>query len=110
MKPQFPTQLKVVNSDGTAISSGGTSSSLTVVGDSAASIELINANVNRKEVEFYNTSTAILYLLKDNGVASTTNFTVKLSEGDYYSTDAKTSFYGLWASDAGGSVYITETI
>lgn len=83
---------------------------VTTVADTTTSTTLISANTSRREVEFFNTSTAILYLLKGTGTASATNFTVQLNQGDYYSTDITSAFQGVWASDAGGSVLITESI
>ena len=83
---------------------------VTTVGDTVTSTQLIAANTSRKEVEFYNGSTAILYLLKGTGTASATNYTVQLNQGDYYSSDVTSAFQGVWASDAGGSVLITEAV
>lgn len=82
---------------------------VTVVGDTTSSTSLIAANTSRKEVEFYNNSAAILYLLKGTGTASTANYTVQLNQGDYYSSNITSAFQGIWASDAGGSVLITES-
>jgi len=79
------------------------------VSDSAASVQLIAANANRKGTEFYNTSSAILYLLKGAGTASATNFTVALNRDDYYESDFTGAFQGVWESDAGGLVLITES-
>ena len=87
----------------------GSSAAVTSVGDTTASTTLKAANSSRKEIEFYNTSTAILYLLKGTGTASSTNFTVQLSQSDYYSSKSKAAFQGVWASDAGGLVLVTES-
>lgn len=85
------------------------SSTVTTVGDTVTSTELKIANESRKEIEFYNNSSAILYLLKGSGTASATNFTVSLGQDDYYKSVATCAFQGVWASDAGGSVLITES-
>lgn len=105
LKPQFPiSQLNTIAENTT----GPSVAQVTTVGDTTTSKVLIDPNPDRKEVEFLNGSSAILYLLKGGGVASSTNYTVYLNEGDYYSSDSKAMFTGVWASDAGGSVQITE--
>jgi hypothetical protein len=83
---------------------------VTTVGDTVTSTTLIAANTSRKEVEFFNGSSAILYLLKGTGTASSTNYTAQLSQGDYYSSNITSAFTGVWASDAAGSVLITESV
>lgn len=87
----------------------GTTAATSSVGDTITSTQLIAANAARKEVEFYNNSSAILYLLKGTGTASSANYTVQLNQGDYYTTDITSALTGVWASDAGGSVLITES-
>ncbi len=101
----------VLNPDGTSIGVGNQPSTPTVttVGDTVTSTQLIASNTSRKEVEFYNGSTAILYLLKGTGTASATNYTVQLNQGDYYNSDVTSAFQGVWASDAAGNVLITST-
>lgn len=84
-------------------------SAVTSVGDSITSATLIAANTSRKEVEFINKSSATLYLLKGAGTASSTNHTVALETNDYYSSDSTVAFVGVWSSDAGGTVLITES-
>lgn len=111
LKP-LPGILKVTNTDGSAISGVSTSpnsANVTSVGDTTSATTLILANSQRKELEFYNTSTAKLYLLKGSGTPSSTNHTVSLSQEDYYNTSSKSDFQGIWASDAGGTVLITES-
>lgn len=108
------TRLKVQGPGGSSSSgstvtiSGPTSAAVTSVGDTITSTQLIASNPNRKEVEFLNTSSAILYIKKGGGTASATSYTVYLNQGDYYSTDSKVDFSGVWSSDAGGLVLITE--
>ena len=82
---------------------------VTTVGDTITSTQLIASNTSRKEVEFYNGSSAILYLLKGTGTASATNYTVQLNQGDYYSSDVTSAFQGVWSADSGGGVLVTES-
>lgn len=82
---------------------------VTLIGDTITSAQLIAANSARKEIEFYNISSATLYLLKGAGTASSTNCTVQISVGDYYSSNYTGEFNGVWSSDAGGTVSITES-
>lgn len=95
-------------------SSGGTTPpatpTVTSVGDTTTSTQLLASNTSRKEAEFYNTSSAILYILKGSGTASSTNFTIALNQGDYYTTNITSAFQGVWASDAGGIVAVTESV
>lgn len=89
--------------------SSSTTAAVTTVGDTITSTTLIAANTNREEVEFYNNSPAILYLLKGTGTASASNYTVQLAQGDYYSSNITSAFVGVWSADSGGSVLITES-
>ena len=86
-----------------------TTPTVTTVGDTTTSTQLIASNTSRKEVEFYNGSTAILYLLKGTGTASATNYTVQLNQGDYYNSDVTSAFQGVWSADSGGSALITSS-
>lgn len=106
MKPQMGS-IKVSNLS--EVNLGPSSAQTTSVGDSTTSGVLIDANPNRKEVEFYNTSTAILYLLKGGGVASSTHCTVAIQSTGWYRTSYRGQITGVWASDAGGTVQITES-
>ncbi len=104
--------IAIVNPDGSSISDGANPSTPTVttVGDSVTSAQLIASNTSRKEVEFYNNSSATLYLLKGSGTASSTNHTVALSQGDYYTSNITSAFQGVWSADSGGSVLITSSV
>lgn len=82
----------------------------TSISDTITSTQLLAANTARKEAEFYNGSSAILYLLKGSGTASATNYTAQLNQGDYYTTNITSAIQGVWASAAGGKVYITESV
>lgn len=81
----------------------------TSVNDTTSATTLIAANSNRLEVEFLNTSSSILYLLKGTGTPSATNHTVALNQGDYYSSTIKSAFKGVWSADSTGAVLITES-
>lgn len=85
------------------------SSTVITIDDTTTSTTLIATNSTRKEIEITNTSSAILYLLKGAGTASATNFTARLEQYGYYSTDYTGQLTGVWASDAGGSALITES-
>ena len=82
---------------------------VTTVGDATSSTQLLASNANRIEAEFINNSSAVLYILKGSGTASSSNYTVSLNQGDYYITNYTGQINGIWASDAGGSVLITES-
>lgn len=99
----------LVNVTGTTNPTPPSTPVVTAVGDSITSGTLVAANTSRKEVEFYNGSSAILYLLKGTGTASASNYTVQLNQGDYYGSDITSAFVGIWASATGGKVYITES-
>lgn len=80
------------------------------VGDSASSVTLLAANVDRIGASFYNESTAILYL-KCGPTASATSYTVQIGSGGFFALDPGDYtgvIDGIWASDAGGNVQITE--
>lgn len=83
--------------------------STTSVANTITSTTLLSSNASRLEAEFYNASTAILYLLKGSGTASSSNYTVQMNQGDYYVTDYTGQINGVWASAPGGSVFITES-
>jgi hypothetical protein len=89
----------------------GHPSSVTVtsVDDTASSTQLVAANNSRQEIEFVNNSTSILYLLKGSGTATATNYSVLLEQGDYYSTDFKGAFQGVWSVNSSGTILITES-
>lgn len=87
-------------------------SNVTSVGDSATSVTLLAAQASRKGATFYNDSTAILYI-KCGATASTSSYTTQLAaSGGYWELPA---LYvgvvdGIWASDAGGNVRVTEFV
>lgn len=81
----------------------------TNVNDTASSTTLLAANTARKGATIWNDSTAILYL-KLGATASTTSFTVKLNQDDYYEVPFGYTgiIDGIWASDASGAARIVE--
>lgn len=87
---------------------------ITSVGDEVASTTVLAANANRKGATFYNDSTATLYLALANATASTTTYTVQIPNNGYYELPVCDGgvytgiVVGIWASDAGGSVRVTE--
>lgn len=86
------------------------SPSVTSVNDTATSTTLISANADRLEVEVVNTSSAALFILKGSGTASSSNFTARLEQYDYYTTDYTGQINGVWASDPNdGAAIITES-
>jgi len=88
--------------------SGATACSITSVGDSATSVELLAANDARKWARIVNESTAVLYVACTEA-ASATNYTAALTYGQGVNIDAFTGpINGLWASDAGGNARVSE--
>lgn len=92
-----------------------TTGAITSVGDAAASTTILAANTARKGAAFYNLSTAILYLNLAGGTATTTTgFTVALAASSGYFELPQPVYTGLvtgiWASDAGGTVNVTEWV
>lgn len=84
--------------------------SVTSVGDSAGSVQLLAANADRTGFKIFNDSTAILYI-KYGATASTSSFTVRLTPYGLHESDLpvyRGLIHGIWASDAGGNARITE--
>lgn len=86
---------------------------VTNVGDETSSTSILAANPSRKGAFFYNASTAILYLLLSGGTAANAagGYSVALagSGGTFTLPIGYTgAITGIWASDAGGFVNITE--
>ncbi len=91
---------------------------ITSVGDAAASTTILAANPMRQQAMFYNDSTAVLYLALADTTVTTSNYTVQVpASGGFYELpqgphgQVYTGIVkGIWASDAGGSVRVTEII
>lgn len=81
---------------------------LTNVNSSATNVTVLAANTARIGAQFYNDSTAILYL-KFGTTATTTSFTVPLATATYYELPGgyTGNIDGIWAS-ANGAVRVTE--
>ncbi len=82
---------------------------VTSVGDSATSVSLLASNANRLGATIFNDSSATLYI-KLGSTASTTSFTFKALQDDYYEVPYgyTGAIDGIWSSDAGGNARITE--
>lgn len=82
---------------------------VTSVGDSAVNVTLLASNANRLGATFWNTSSAILYL-KLGATATSASFTVAMAANSYFEVPYGYTgiIDGIWASDAGGVVVITE--
>ena len=85
-----------------------TTPSQSSVAGSASSVSLLASNSNRLGATIFNDSTAALYI-KLGATASTTSFTIKLSQDDYYEVPFgyTGAIDGIWAS-ATGNARITE--
>ena len=84
--------------------------SVTSVGDSASSVQLLAANADRTGFILFNDSTAICYV-KFGTTASATSFTVRLTPYAVYVSDTpvyRGKVDAIWASDAGGNMRVTE--
>ena len=105
---QILTQL----ADGIAVTVTPTQAStatVTSVNDSNADQTLLAANANRVGLNIYNDSDQILYV-KYGGVATTTDFTVPIGPGDFWSMDPVYTgvLHGIWAANSTGAAKITE--
>lgn len=86
-----------------------TTATHTNVNDTASSTTLLASNTSRQGATIFNDSTSTLYL-KLGATASTTSFTAKLYEDDYYEVpfDYTGIIDGIWSSDASGAARIVE--
>ena len=83
---------------------------LTNVSDSAASQQLLAANLDRRGLIIFNDSTAILYI-KFGVTASTSSFTVRLTPQGVYESGVPCytgRVDGIWSADAAGAARISE--
>lgn len=86
------------------------SSSVTSVSDSDSNQTLLSANLDRKGLILFNNSTAIAYV-KFGATATSSDFTIRLVP--YGTYDSNMPVYtgridAIWASNASGSMLITE--
>jgi len=113
------TTLSALNTKVTACNTGAvtistlpksSTSTTSSVAGSVASVTLVASNASRLGATIFNDSTAILYL-KLGSTASTTSFTVKLNQDDYYELPAQYIYTGIitgvWDS-ATGAARVTE--
>jgi hypothetical protein len=85
-------------------------STRTSVADAAVDTLILAANASRKGATVYNDSTSTLYLALGTTAATTTDFTSKLFQDDYYEVPAGYTgqIRGIWSADSTGSARITE--
>jgi xylose isomerase len=85
-------------------------SAVTSVNDANADTSLLAADTARLGASLYNDSLAACYVLLNSGVASATNFTVKMSPGSYYEVPYGYSgaIRGYWEFDSTGAMRVTE--
>lgn len=85
-----------------------TTGTVTSVSGTTSSTSLLASNTSRRAASIYNDSTSVLYI-NLGATASSTAFTVKLNQDDYYEVPAgyNGAINGIWAS-ATGSARITE--
>lgn len=81
------------------------------VGAAIVDTTILAANAARQGASVYNDSTAILYLLLANAVASNTLYSLQVQPGGYFEAPAKYTgiIKGIWAS-ATGSARVTEFV
>lgn len=81
------------------------------VADNAASTTILASNANRLGATVTNDSSAALYLLLGSGAASTTSYTVRITQYGYYEVPFGYTgqINGIWASDPNdGAARVTE--
>lgn len=83
---------------------------VTSVPSAAADTLLLKGRSNRAGATITNTDANALYVLLADGVASATNYTVKLVTDAYFETPFGYSgpIRGIWAADGVGAALVTE--
>lgn len=93
-----------------ALVSDTTSTSSVAAG--TGSVQVLAANDSRLHASIFNDSTANLFLLWGGGVASSTNYTVKIPANGFYELPRINPFIGAvqgcWAA-ANGAARVTES-
>ena len=91
------------------VQGGNPTSTVTQVGSAAVDTSLLAANAVRKGALFFNDSTATLFILYGTGVASATNYSVKIGPQAYFEDPLQYTggYHGIWSA-ANGFVYCTE--
>lgn len=85
----------------------------TTVGDTTSPVTILAANNSRAGAYIFNDSGAVLYLLLSaTGTVSSTVKTTNVAAGGTFPVPSNYSgiIKGVWASDAGGSAYVTEFV
>lgn len=96
------------------VTEGPDAGAITSVDDEISSTTILAANTGRLGATFFNDSTATLYLALANTTASTTNYSLQIPANGYYELPVSKGgpytgiIVGIWSSDAGGSVKVTE--
>jgi hypothetical protein len=83
----------------------------TQVADNAASVTILASNTGRLGATILNDSSAALYLRLGSSAATTTNYTVRITQYGYYEVPFRYTgaITGIWASDPGdGAARVTE--
>jgi hypothetical protein len=94
----------VTNTDGLGLADTGTGST---VSQSATSVTIIAANVDRKQVIIRNDANQALYL--QHGATATTASAVALEKGDIYIEDKYTGIIsGIWSGAGAGAARVNE--
>jgi hypothetical protein len=84
---------------------------VTSVDSSASSAVLLAADSARKGASIQNTDANALHIIVDSQDATTTLYSVKLNQGDYWETPASyrgQEIRGIWAANGSGAAVITE--
>lgn len=92
------------------VASSAATATVTSVSASATSITILASNASRKGAMLFNDSNQTLYLLFGSGVASASNYSVRIPSNSYFDLDMPVytgQLNGLWNS-ANGSVKVTE--
>jgi hypothetical protein len=88
-----------------------TTATTSQVADNAASVTILASNASRLGATILNDSSAALYLRLGSSAATTTNYTVRITQYGYYEVPFRYTgaITGIWASDPGdGAARVTE--
>lgn len=91
---------------------GSGAAAVTVRRVNAATVNTLiaTADAGRRSLIVANDSTAVLFLLLGDGVASSTNYTVRLFADDYYEVPVPTlALSGIWSAPD-GALQVTEVV
>jgi hypothetical protein len=88
-----------------------TTATTSQVADNSASVTILASNASRLGATILNDSSAALYLRLGSSAATTTNYTVRITQYGYYEVPFRYTgaITGIWASDPGdGAARVTE--